>query len=144
MSFDGIFSFSGMFKVFAFNGTIKESKWAYFKNIVFEKPIKKKWQSNVLSGTTFNGNTHNLTTTFPLILLQTNQSQKHKLLYHLSEDNRWKYATAKLSYCLQEKNAEVNNLTVVNKLMKLEEENIQMFKERKEIQTLETRVQVQE
>lgn len=78
MSFDGIFSFSGMFKVFAFNGTIKESKWAFFK---------KKW-SNVLSGTTFNGNTHNLTTTFPLILLQTNQSQKHKLLYHLSEDNR--------------------------------------------------------
>lgn len=111
-------------------GVIKESKWAYFKCMEFLKDQfqRRQLQGNVPNVAIFDEDIQNSTTTFPPDPTEVeNESQAQSLESSQNITNE----TPTLNYDTpQRKIAKMNNATVVKKLMMLEEQKIQIFKER--------------
>lgn len=114
-------------------GIIKESKWAYFKSMEFLKDQfqKRQLQGNVPSETTFDENLNlmNSTTTFSPDPPENEPESQTQTLE--SPQNTTNETTPPQNFAApQKKIAKMNNATAVKKLMMLEEQKIQMFKER--------------
>lgn len=112
-------------------GIIKESKWAHFKSMEFLKDQfqKRQLQGNVPSETTFDADAQNSTTTFSPDPPENEPESQTQTVE--SPQNTTNETTPPQNFAApQKKIAKMNNATAVKKLMMLEEQKIQMFKER--------------
>lgn len=111
-------------------GMVKESTWAHFKSMEFLKDQfqKRQLQGNVPSETTFD-DTQNSATTVSLDPSENEHESQSPTVE--SPQNTTNETTPTQNFAAPpRKIAKINNATAVNKLLMLEEQKIQMFKDR--------------
>lgn len=115
-------------------GITNEPKWAYYKSLEFLKDTmhKRKLQGNVMSETRFDDDTHNSSTAVPPDPDDPPANEPDSETQTIeSHQNTAKETTPPHSFKPPNKKiAKMTNASAVKKLVMLEQEKIQMFKER--------------